>query len=444
MTPPLEHQNLLFELIARAESPSLLWQGGVIAAVFGLSWLVAGLVRARLAKARSASAPAESALRLGAGGLDRVVFPLAAWLGLVTARAIAHEFEERTGLLDVAVPLLSSLVLIRIAVYVLRHTLPEGNWLRGSERAVAWIMWIGVVFHLTGILSRLRHWLREIELPLGGTHITALGVIEGTLSVIVTMVAVLWLGRIAEERLMRLSRIDISVRVVLSKLVKAVLIVLGVLTALALVGIDITVLSVFGGALGVGLGFGLQKIAANYVSGFAILLDGSVKPGDLVTIDNRYGEVTRLTARYVVIRSLDGTEAIVPNETVITSTVVNHSYSDRQVRERCTVQVSYATDVRAALDTLVALARAHPRVLETPAPIAVVSGLADSGVNLDLYAWIRDPEAGLGNLRSELNIAILERFKTDGIEIPYPQREIRILAASQIPDTDQEVDSRTR
>lgn len=443
-TPPLQHTNILKELILRAESPALLWQAGVIVGVLAVAWIVARFVRTRLARRHAAATPDESAIRLGAGGLDRVVFPLVAWLGLILGRDVAHDFDASTSLLDVAVPLMSSLVLVRLAVYVLRHTLPDGNWLRGSERAVAWTIWVGFVLHLTGILSRLRQVLHGIELPLGSAHITALGVIEGTLAVIVTMIVVLWLGRATEERLMRLGRVDVTVRVMLSKLAKALLIVLGVLVALSIVGIDITVLSVFGGALGVGLGLGLQKIAANYVSGFAILLDRSVRPGDLVTIDNRYGEVTRLTARYVVIRALDGTEAIVPNETVITSTVVNHSYSDRRVRERCTVQVSYATDVRMALDTLVEIARSHPRVLDTPSPVAVVTSLADSGVNLELYTWLRDPEAGTGNLRSDLHLTILETFKARGIEIPFPQREVRILGGSSPTDANQEVGPPTR
>lgn len=220
----------------------------------------------------------------------------------------------------------------------------------------------------------------------------------------------------------------------LSKLIKAVLIVLGVLTALALVGIDITVLSVFGGALGVGLGFGLQKIAANYVSGFAILLDGSVKLGDLVTIDNRYGEVTRLTARYVVVKSQDGTENIIPNETVITSTVVNHSYTDSKVRVDCAVQVEYGTDVRAAMKLIESLVSQHPRIERDPAPVVVLKSFGESGIDLQFLVWIHDPEAGRANLQSDLYLAVLDAFRVHGIGIPYPQREVRILREPSLPE----------
>jgi len=192
-------------------------------------------------------------------------------------------------------------------------------------------------------------------------------------------------------------------------------------------------LSVFGGAVGVGLGFGLQKIAANYVSGFAILLDRSIKLGDLVTIDNRYGEVTRLTARYVVVKGFDGTEAIIPNESVITSTVLNHSYSDRLARVDLGIQVAYSTDLKLALETLLETARASPRVVPEPAPVAFVKNFGNSGVNLELMIWIADPEGGRANLRSDLNLQIFEAFQGKGIEIPFPQLDVRIVGNTPTP-----------
>jgi small-conductance mechanosensitive channel len=206
--------------------------------------------------------------------------------------------------------------------------------------------------------------------------------------------------------------------------------VLAVLIALPLVGIDLTVLSVFGGAVGVGIGFGLQKIAANYISGFIILLDRSISPGALITIDNRYGAVTRLTGRYIVLRSLDGTEAIIPNETVVSSTVVNHSYSDNVVRVEIPVQISYQSDIEQALQLMQQAAWHHPRVVKKPEPVALVLAFADSGINLELYAWIADPEGGKGNLRSDIYRELWKLFKANGIEIPFPQREVRILPGS--------------
>jgi len=171
----------------------------------------------------------------------------------------------------------------------------------------------------------------------------------------------------------------------------------------------------------------LQKIAANYVSGFVILLDRSISPGALVTIDGRYGEVTKLTARYVVVKSLDGTEAIIPNETVITSVVVNHSYSDRSVRVDVPIQVSYSSDVDRALALMLEAARDHSRVLRNPAPGAVLKSFGDSGIDLELYVWVPDPETGTGNLRSDLYRAMWKSFNANNIAIPFPQREIRVL-----------------
>jgi small-conductance mechanosensitive channel len=290
-------------------------------------------------------------------------------------------------------------------------------------------VWTVMVLHITAILPRIRQVLDGIRLPGNAMDISALALVDGLVATAVTMIVAVWLGRVAEGRIMALSRMDVSLRVVFSKLLRTVFVLLGVLIALALVGIDVTVLSVFGGALGVGLGFGLQKIAANYVSGFVILLDRSIKLGDLVTIDKCYGEVTRLTVRYVVVRSFDGTENLIPNETVITSTVVNHSYSDRVVRVDGRVQVAYSSDVPQVLETLRSVAAAHPRVLADPPPSAFVRGFADNGIDIEYFAWIRDPEAGRGNLQSELNLRILEEFRTQGIEIPYPQRDVRIVTA---------------
>jgi len=200
-----------------------------------------------------------------------------------------------------------------------------------------------------------------------------------------------------------------------------------VLIALPLVGIDLTVLSVFGGALGVGIGLGLQKIAANYISGFIMLLDRSVSPGALITVDGRFGAVTRLTGRYIVLRSLDGTEAIIPNETVVSSTVINHTYSSQAVRVDIPIQVSYQSDVELALRLMSEAARRHARASKQPPPVALLKQFGESGIDLELYVWIADPEAGTANLRSDLYLDLWRAFREHGIAIPFPQREVRLL-----------------
>jgi small-conductance mechanosensitive channel len=217
--------------------------------------------------------------------------------------------------------------------------------------------------------------------------------------------------------------------VVVAKLFRALLLLIGVLIALSVVGIDITVLSVFGGALGVGIGLGLQKLASNYIAGFTILLDRSVRIGDMITVDNRFGIVSKATARYVVVRSLDGIEAIVPNETLVTTTVLNHSYTSREIKLGVPVQISYDSDLDLAMRLMTDVALGESRVLRQPnPPLVVILRFADNGIDLELAVWINDPENGQGNLKSALYLGIWRAFQANGIKIPYPQREVRLVA----------------
>ena len=248
------------------------------------------------------------------------------------------------------------------------------------------------------------------------------------LLVLLTLLVALWVAGLLERRLMATSGLDANVRLVMLRIVKTALIVVAVLVALPTVGIDLTTLSVFGGALGVGLGFGLQKIAANYISGFIILLDRSLRIGDMIAVGNDRGQVTKITTRYTVLRSLTGVEAIVPNEVLVSSIVQNESYTDPKVRIAIPVQVGYRADVERALAILVDIAKAQPRVIADPAPTALIAGLAESGVDLELGFWIADPEKGTGAIRSDVNLGILRAFRAEGIEIPFPQREVRMLA----------------
>jgi small-conductance mechanosensitive channel len=323
-------------------------------------------------------------------------------------------------------------MLVRVVVYVLRSAFRADGPLRYWERAIAWTIWVGVALHITGLLPDVIEVLDNLGFHIGKQRISVLTILQAMLSVAITVIIALWAGRTIEARLLDARGMDLNFRIVLSKLVKTLLVIIAILIALPAVGIDVTVLSVFGGAVGVGLGLGLQKIAANYISGFVILLDRSISPGALVTIDGRYGEVTKLTARYVVVKSMDGTEAIIPNETVITSVVVNHSYSDRSVRVDAPIQVSYNSDVDRALELMLEAARDHPRVLRNPMPGAVLKGFADSGIDLELYVWVGDPEAGTGNLRSDIYRALWKSFSANNIAIPFPQRDVRILRSKPV------------
>lgn len=329
--------------------------------------------------------------------------------------------------LAVAVPLLIAFVVIRTVLYVLRRSFPNARWLADFGRLFALLAWGVVALHITGLLPEITDFLESVSFGAGKQRLNLWMVLQGVGAVLVTLLGGLWAGGLVETRLMAADSIDASLRVVLSRLARALFIVVAVLVGLPLVGIDLTMLSVFGGALGVGLGFGLQKIAASYVSGFIILLDRSIRIGDIISIGSDRGLVTQITTRYTVLKGQTGVESIVPNEVLVSSVVENESYTDPKVRIALPVQVGYATDLERAMAVLVDVAAAQPRVLADPPPRAFVMRFADSGIDLELGFWIADPEEGTGNVRSDINLAIWKAFRTEGIEIPFPQREVRIV-----------------
>lgn len=422
MSASSEFQAVLLDLWADLHSFDILWQLGVLGTCLAAGWFTSRQYNRRV----RSHAPLDATQALGIGGMQRLMFPLSTLLLVMLARAILGIWHS-THLLKVAVTLLLAMALIRLAIYAMRHTFAPSAWLRASERWISWLAWLGVALYLTGLWPPLRDALHETGFTIGTHRVSLLLLLQGTVSVIATLLIALWLGRVAETRLMRVTTLQVNLRVMFSKLIQSGLLLAALLITLPAVGIDLTVLSVFGGMLGVGIGFGLQKIAANYISGFIILLDRSVSIGDLVTIGEHTGTLTKMTARFVVVRSLTGLEAIIPNETIITSTVVNHSLSDRKVRVGVPIQVAYSTDLDAARAIMVAAAEAIPRILKDPPPGALIIAFADSGVNLELGVWIEDADQGVYGLRSELYDSIWKQFRERGIEIPFPQREVRVL-----------------
>ncbi len=272
--------------------------------------------------------------------------------------------------------------------------------------------------------------LESVRFPIGKQDLTLWNVLQGIATVLVTVLAALWLSSAIETRLNSAVGLDRNLRLVFARLAKALLLLLAVLIGLPMVGIDLTTLSVFGGALGVGLGFGLQKIASNYVSGFIILLDNSIRIGNMITVGGDRGEVIRITTRYTVVKNRTGIEALVPNEMLVSSVVLNETHSDPQVRVALPVQVSYDSDLERAMAIMVESALAQPRVLAEPVPAVLLREFADSGINLEMRFWVADPENGLGRLRSAINLAIWRGFKEGGVSIPFPQREIRIIGGA--------------
>lgn len=416
-----ELHTLIFELWADLHNFAMLWQVLVVLLGLLLAWLFGTLIQPRLARANGKRA-------FGLEMLSQLQLPLTALAAVLVGRAILQQWQS-VHMLNVVVPLLTSFAIIRFAVLMLRQVFAPSGWRDTLTRGIGWVVWIGFALYVTGLAPDLLQFLDDLGFTVGKQRISLLLILQGALSVLVTLLVALWLGRFIEARLMGAESFDINLRVMFSKLAQALLVLAAVLVALPAVGMDLTVLSVFGGMLGVGIGFGLQKIASNYVSGFIILMDRSVGIGDLITVEQHTGEITKMTARYVVVRTLGGAELLIPNETIITSIVVNHSYTDRRVRVAVPVQISCQSDLDTAIRIMVDAAKHQQRVLQDPAPNAVITEFADNGIKLELGVWIEDPQDGQSNLRSDIYYEIWREFKQCGIEIPYPQRDVRLVGS---------------
>lgn len=419
-----EFGSLLIELWNDVQQPDMLWQAGVLALCLILGWLADRLVRGGVVAAGD-----EGLMAIGRRGLRRLVFPLASLLLVLVARAVLGQWQH-VNLLSLAVPLLLSLAIIRIVFFILRYSFGNAVWLASFERSFALFAWCIVALYIVGLLPQFIDMLESVSFAAGKQKLNLWMILQGIGAVLTALLLALWCGGLVEARLLAAEGMDNNLRFVLSRLSKALLIVLAVLIGLPAVGIDLTMLSVFGGALGVGLGFGLQKIAANYISGFIILLDRSLRIGDIISVAGHKGQVMKITTRYTVLKGLTGIEAIVPNEVLVSSVVQNESYTDTQVRVALPVQVAYSADLERAMAILVEVARAHPRVLSDPAPSALVNAFADSGIDLELGFWISDPALGVGGVRSDISLAIWKAFRDEHIEIPFPQREVRIVGAT--------------
>lgn len=398
--------------------PSVLIEMAVLAACIGLAWLMVRLARASLDPQRR-----PNSVWFGARIVDGVLFPVAALLCALAARW-ALKASLPVALLHIAVPILASLVVIRIAVRVLHVAFPTSHAVRVLERTLSWLVWGVLVLWVTGLLPLVMRELEAIHWKLGGVDVSLRSLIEGALSAAAVLVAVLWVSAAIEARLLAGAADNLSLRKIAANATRALLLLVGLLLALSAVGIPLGALSVLGGAVGVGLGFGLQKLAANYVSGFVILAERSLRIGDMVKVDNFEGRVTDINTRYTVIRALNGRESIVPNEMLITQRVENSSLADPQVSITTTLQVAYGTDLDALLPRLAAAVAAVPRVLAEPAPGVQLAGFGADGLDLAVLFWIDDPENGQGNVRSDVNLALLRTLNAAGVEIPFPQRVV--------------------
>ncbi len=407
---------------AALASPAGWWELAIVALSFAVGWMLDRRLRLQ-------SASEAEVVRLGLGSANRMLLPLAT-LGLMLVAAAVFRRWYPPFFLPIAIPLMVALALIRLIVYAMHELFGAPAWLPSSERVVSFAIWGIVLLHFTGVLPELWAELDALDIPLGSKHVSVLELLKGSIALILTIAGCLWLSGLIELRLHKATKFDSSVRAVIAKLVRALLLTVGMLVALQAVGIDLTLLTVFGGALGVGIGLGLQKLASNYIAGFTILLDRSIRLGDRITVDKYTGFVARLTSRYVIVRSLDGVEAVVPNETLVTTIVVNHARAKREIRHGLPVQVTHDTDIDLALKLMEAAALAEPRVVKDPpnAPAAIVVRFGEVGIDLELGVWIDDPDSNQLNLRSSINHAIWKSFRENGIRIPVLQREVRLAA----------------
>ncbi len=366
--------------------------------------------------------------------VHRIGWPIIALALVIVARTVLARFVP-VSLLSVAIELLVAVVVIRALLLALRQTFPNARWVAGFEHPIAFTVWLITALDVLDLLPALLHTLESVVIPLGKSRITLLQLVTGVLTVALSSLVALWASSALDARLASAAAMPTSARAVIGRIAKPMLMLIALLIALPVVGIDITMLSVFSGAVGVGLGFGMQKIAANYISGFIILLDNSIEPGRLIRVDKYRGVVAEIATRYTVLKGLDGVDAIVPNEMLVGSVVESETFTSTKTRIPLQVGVAYDADVEQAMAILVDTARRQPRVLSDPPPLAFLVNFGDSSINLELGFWVSDPETGTLGLRSAINLEIWQRFREAGIVIPFPQREITVKSG-KLPDID--------
>lgn len=413
--------DLLADLLIDLRDPGLLWQAGALLLCMLGGWLLARQMRGAYARNEARA----ERLNIGADDVARVMGPLL-MLALVWVAKLVLARWQNVHLLRLAIPLLSSFALIRVAFYMLRRVFarhgPVGSALLTFEKIFALLVWLAVALYITGMWPEIVAFLDDTTLPLGRNKVSLAAILQAALSVVVLLMLALWAGAALEDRLMRVDGLHSSLRVVMGRMSRAVLIVVAVLVSLSLVGIDLTVLSVFGGALGVGLGLGLQKIASNYVSGFIILIDRSLTIGDMIAVDKYAGKVTQINTRYTVLQGQDGVEAVVPNEMLVSGAVQNYSLSNRQMYVATHLTVAYDSDLAVVMPLLAKVAASVPRVLATPAPGVALNKFGADGLELEVGFWIGDPENGKGGVVAEVNKQIWEMLRTQQIKIAYPSQ----------------------
>ena len=410
----------LVALIREAERPYAYIALLLIAGAFPIAWAIPRLLRGPMARPHS--------ILFGRRIFDGVLFP-ALWLGLVwTARVFCVRQHLPLAVFRIAIPTLLSLLVIRLTVRVMRVAFPQSSVVRVVEKTVSWLAWGGVVLWITGVLPSFIDALDDVHWKMGSGTVSLATILKGTIVAGLVLMVTLWISAAIETKLLRgATGQQLSWRKAASNVVRALLVFVGLLMALSAVGIDLTALSVLGGAIGVGLGLGLQKLAANYVSGFVILAERALRIGDTVKVDGFEGRITDITTRYTVMRALNGRESIVPNEMMITQRVESATLADSRMALSTVVQVGYDTDIDALVPQIMDILPGIKRVIADPSPSVQLSAFASDGLELTISFWIADPENGTGSVKSDVNMALLRLFNANAIEIPFPQRVVRVM-----------------
>jgi small-conductance mechanosensitive channel len=420
--------NLLTDLLDDIREPGMVWQGAAIVLAILLGWALARFIRSTYLSGRSG---AQGVAAIGVASFAHVLTPLLIVGSLWAAKLLLAYFHHSVHVLQVALPLFASLAVIRTAFYLLRRVFARhgavGSAILTFEKIFALVVWLAVALYITGMWPQVFHYLDHTTLPLGRHNVTLLAILQAAVSVVVLLMLALWAGAALEERLMGMQTVHSSLRVVMARMSRAVLVLVAVLVSLSLVGIDLTVLSVFGGALGVGLGLGLQRIASNYVSGFVILLERSLSIGDIIAVDKFSGKVTHINTRYTILQGFDGVETVLPNEMLISGPVQNQSLTNRRMRLGTQLTVAFGTDLGSLFPLFEQALLAVPRVLSDPPPHVLLRQFGADGFDLEVGFWIDDPENGRGGVLSDVNRAIWQVLKTAGVSLPQKTHDVRIL-----------------
>jgi len=436
MTEFMQRIAAFFDILS---TRNVLIEIGAVGLCLLAGWIVGVTLRDRYRRRRIKEPTALTWKYFTAQGSVVILPVVMAMFLVVLARSLMAGHYD-VSILDAAAHLIGAYIVVRLIVLLFAASLGNKSWMQNWENRLTLLIWLAIAAEYLGWLDPIIAGLDSIGIATGKSRVTVWSVLKLLFTLTLFVLVAAWISRWVERRLKKLSNIAPSTRIGIGKFANAFLIGLSILMGLNAAGVDLTALTVLTGAIGLGLGFGLQSIAANFVSGFVLLMDRSIKPGDVISLSGQsgtstenFGWVQELRGRYVVVRDRDGVEMLVPNQQLISNAVINWSYTDPRIRLKLPIRVSYRDDPELALRVLVAACEGHARVLREPAPVSRLMHFSDSGIELELRFWIADPQEGVNNVRSDVNRAIWRLFKEHNLTMPPAQREILVHTAPATP-----------